>query len=175
MVVGMACFTLFCLPVALGKNIQTVLIGRFLCGAFGVAPLAIVGGALVDMWDPVSRGVALACCIGSIFGTPIAAPVIGNFVAQSHLGWRWDNWLSVIMGLTCAILVLFFLPETFAPVLLKAKAAKLRKNSGNVSYHSAFDKESKDVKFIVMIYLVRPFRKYEVSMSLSHKTSLLQS
>ena len=160
MIIGMSGFTLFCLPVALGKNIETLIIGRFLCGAFGASPLSIAGGGLVDMWDPVSRGVALACCIGCIFGTPVLAPVIGDFVAQSHLGWRWDNWLSAIMGLASVVLVVFCLPETFAPVLLKRKAAWKRKSTSDDRYHSAFDNESKSVTIIVKTYLIRPFRKY---------------
>lgn len=60
MVIGMALFTIFCIPVAVAKNLQTVLIGRFLTGVFGAAPLSLVGGSLVDMWNPAQRGVAMA-------------------------------------------------------------------------------------------------------------------
>ena len=157
MFIGMSLFTLFCLPVTLGQNIATVLVGRFFCGTFGAAPLAIVGGGLVDMWDSIDRGVAMAATIGSIFGTPIVAPVMGNFIAASYLGWRWDNWISAIMGLFCSILVLVCLPETYGPALLKQKAARLRKEIGNPHKHSAYDDEKKGVKSIVYVYLVRPF------------------
>ena len=84
---------------------------------------------------------------------------MGNFVAASYLGWRWDNWLSAIMGLTCSIIVLLFLPETFAVVLLKRKAERKRKETGNMDAHSAFDGEKKDFGTIVRVYLVRPFGK----------------
>lgn len=60
MVVGMTLFTIFCLPVALAKNPASILVGRFLSGMFGAAPLAIVGGGLVDLWDSIDRGVAMA-------------------------------------------------------------------------------------------------------------------
>ena len=159
MLVGMSMFTIFCLPVTLGRNIQTVLIGRFFCGVFGAAPLSIVGGGLVDMWDSTDRGVAMAACIGSIFGTPIVAPVMGNYIAASYLGWRWDNWISAIMGLCCTLLVLVALPETYTPALLKAKAARIRKQTGHSNAHSAYDGEKKDIKTIVHVYLVRPFGK----------------
>ncbi|KAK0515009.1 hypothetical protein JMJ35_002388 [Cladonia borealis] len=157
MFVGISMFTLFCLPVTLGRNIQTVLIGRFFCGVFGSAPLSIAGGALVDLWDSISRGVAMAACIGAIFGTPILAPIMGNFIAASYLGWRWDNWLSAIMGLACTFLVLFFLPETFGVVLLKQKAERVRKETGNMDAKCIYDGEKKDFKTIVNVYLVRPF------------------
>ena len=157
MFVGISMFTLFCLPVTLGRNIQTVLIGRFFCGVFGSAPLSIAGGALVDLWDSISRGVAMAACIGAIFGTPILAPIMGNFIAASYLGWRWDNWLSAIMGLACTFLVLFFLPETFGVVLLKQKAERVRKETGNMDAKCIYDGEKKGFKTIVNVYLIRPF------------------
>ena len=158
MFIGMSLFTCFCLPVALGQNIQTLLIGRFFCGIFGAAPLSIVGGGIVDLWDSIDRGVALASAIGAIFGTPILAPIMGNFIAASYLGWRWDNWLSAIMGLACAVLVLFGLPETYGPTLLKRKAERMRK-TGNADAKSAFDGEKKDIQTIIQVYLVRPFGK----------------
>lgn len=162
MLVGMATFSLFCLPVALAKNPQTLLIGRFFCGMFGAAPLSIVGGGLVDLWDPIDRGVAMAGCIGAIFGSPILAPVMGDFVAASYLGWRWNNWLSAIMGLACTLLVLFGLPETYAPVLLKQKARRFRR-TGNPDAHSAHDDEDKGIKTIVQVYMVRPFSKSSIA------------
>ena len=157
MFIGMSCFTVFCLPVTLGRNIQTVLIGRFFCGVFGVAPLAIVGGGLVDMWDSIDRDVAMAACVGSIFGTPIVAPVMGNYIAASYLGWRWDNWIRAIMGLSCSFLVLFGLPETHTPALLKKKAERIRKEAGNMNAHSIYDGEKKDVNTVIHVFLVRPF------------------
>ena len=104
-------FILSFLPVTLGQNIQTVLIGRFFYGVFDAAPLSIAGGVLVDLRDSTSRRVAMTACIGAAFCTPILAPIMGNFIAASYLGWRWDNWLSAIMGLACTFLLLFFLPE----------------------------------------------------------------
>ena len=48
----------------------------------------------------------------AVFGTPVLAPVMGYFIGVSYLGWRWDNWLSAIMGPACTCLVLCFPPET---------------------------------------------------------------
>ena len=159
MFIGMSMFTLFCLPVTLGQNIQTLLIGRFFCGMFGAAPLSIVGGGLVDLWDSIDRGVAMASCIGAIFGTPILAPIFGNFVAASYLGWRWDNWISAIMGLACSALVLLGLPETYGATILKKMAEKARKETGNLDMKCIYDGEKKGIKTIVNIYLIRPFGK----------------
>ncbi|KJZ70556.1 hypothetical protein HIM_10059 [Hirsutella minnesotensis 3608] len=151
MLVGMALFTLFCLPVALGKDIKTILVGRFLCGVAAVAPIALFGGGLVDIWNPEQRAIAMATCIGMVLGGPLIAPVIGNYVTASHLGWRWTAWLSCIMGASCTVLVYFGLPETYAPALLKKSAKKESPpcKDGN--------REGGGVKRFVQIYLVRPF------------------
>ncbi|KAH7025577.1 major facilitator superfamily domain-containing protein [Macrophomina phaseolina] len=155
---GMLLFTIFCIPVALAQNIETALVGRFLSGVFGAAPLAIVGGGLVDIWNPVQRGVALAACISTIFGGPIIAPVMGNFVAASHLGWRWNHWLMGIFGLAVTGLYAVVLPETHAPTLLRKKAARVREETGNPRAHSQFDNAATGVKAIVQIYLLRSFK-----------------
>ena len=43
------------------------MLGRFIGGVFGSAPLAIVGGALADFWNAVDRGVAICIFAGTSF------------------------------------------------------------------------------------------------------------
>ncbi|KAK5989614.1 MFS-type transporter oryN [Cladobotryum mycophilum] len=150
MLIGMTLFTLFCIPVAVGKNLQTILVGRFLCGVTGVAPIALFGGGLVDIWSPEQRAIAMATCIGMVLGGPLIAPVMGNFITASHLGWRWTSWLSCIMGGTCVLLVFFGLPETYEPVLLKRREpsdSSSRRATPNIG----------DLKKFAQVYLFRPF------------------
>lgn len=87
---------------------------------------------------------------------------MGNFIAQSYLGWRWTQWLSAIMGLACTIMVVLTLPETYAPKLLRQKAARIRRETGNEKAHSMYDDNKKGVKTVVQIYLVRPFSRSRV-------------
>ncbi|KAL7619424.1 hypothetical protein AAE478_009963 [Parahypoxylon ruwenzoriense] len=158
MVVGMLLFTIFCIPAAVGKNMATLLIARFFQGAFGSAPLSLAGGGLVDIWSPAHRGVAIAATIGSIFGCPILAPIMGNFVAASYLGWRWTQWLICIMGGSSVLLVLFGLPETLPPRILQARATALRKSGAKPDARTAFDGQKKmGFGDVVRIYLMRPF------------------
>lgn len=153
MLAGMALFTVFCIPVALGKNLQTILIGRFLCGVTGVAPIALFGGGLVDIWHPEQRAIAMATVIGIVLGGPLLAPVMGNFITASHLGWRWTGWLSCIMGGSCTVLVFFGLPETYAPIILQ-KRQRLDPDFQNQPT------ESGGWNKFVRVYLVRPFGKF---------------
>jgi hypothetical protein len=62
---GFAIFAIFNIPVAVAQNIETIMLCRFLGGVFGSAPLAVVGGALADFWDPVNRGIAIAVFSGA--------------------------------------------------------------------------------------------------------------
>ncbi|KKO97843.1 polyamine transporter 4 [Trichoderma harzianum] len=150
MLAGMALFTIFCIPVAVGKNLQTILVGRFLCGMTGVSPIALFGGGLVDIWHPEQRAIAMATVIGIVLGGPLLAPVMGNFITASHLGWRWTGWLSCIMGGSCTVLVFFGLPETYAPIILQ-KRQKL-----DPAFQNA-PKETERWRKFVRVYLVRPF------------------
>lgn len=160
LIVGMFVFTLFCLPSALGTNIQTLLVGRFFAGTFGAAPLATFGGAISDIWGPIARGVALATCLGAVFGSPILAPLMGNWMTQNiqPAGWRWNSWLSFIMGVLCTIVALALLPETSHPFLLKRKAQHLRAVTGDPRHRCVHDDtDAKGPRAIVTVYLSRPF------------------
>jgi len=53
--------------------------------------------------------------------------IVSCSITTSSLGWRWVFWVSMLFAGSCTLLGLFFLPETFAPVLLTRKAKRLRK------------------------------------------------
>jgi DHA1 family multidrug resistance protein-like MFS transporter len=50
---------------------------RFVGGCFASAPLAIVGGAFADFWNPVDRGVAVCVFAAATFIGPAAGPIMG--------------------------------------------------------------------------------------------------
>lgn len=72
---GYALFAIFQIPVAVAKNVQTILVCRFLMGFLGCSPLAVVGGAMADFWDPVDRAIAIALFSAATF----VGPVLGEF------------------------------------------------------------------------------------------------
>lgn len=75
--IGYTIFAIFQIPVAVAQNLETIMLCRFLGGCFASAPLAIVGGAFVDFWGPVDRGVAICVFASATFIGPIAGPVMG--------------------------------------------------------------------------------------------------
>ncbi|KAH8705264.1 putative MFS multidrug transporter [Talaromyces proteolyticus] len=155
---GYAVFAIFQIPVAVAQNLQTILVARFFVGLFGCAPLAVIGGTLADIWDPVDRGVAVALFSGATFGGPTFGPIIGGFIVESHLGWRWTAWITLIASSFFMIIAFIFVPETYAPVLLQRRAARLRVETKNWAYHAILDENPPKMGDIVTRYLLRPFQ-----------------
>lgn len=156
--VGYAIFAIFNIPVAVATNLQTIMVCRFFGGFFASAPLAIVGGALADFFDPINRGVAMCIFASSTFIGPTMGPIMGGFITMSYLGWRWTQWITLIMaGLMFSIGVIV-VPETYAPVLLQQKARKLRYQTKNWALHAPADEKEVNLKEIAEKYLLRPFK-----------------
>ncbi|KAF1940443.1 MFS general substrate transporter [Clathrospora elynae] len=157
---GFAVFAIFQIPVALAQNITTICVGRFLGGFFASAPLAVIGGALADLWDPIPRSYAICVFASGGFAGPVAGPIAGGFITESHLGWRWTSWITLIMAGLFGVIGFFVIPETSAAKILQIRAAKLRKETGNDEYHSAADGNKLTVSKAVNVYLLRPFSMF---------------
>ncbi len=85
-----------------------------------------------------SRGFAMSIyTIGPLLG-PIVGPVAGGFLASAE-GWRWVFWLCAILAGVLSVLFFFFMGETYAPVILQRKVARLRKSTGNLQLRSKLD------------------------------------
>ncbi|KAL7279358.1 hypothetical protein ACG7TL_007199 [Trametes sanguinea] len=134
---------------------------RFLAGLGGSAPLSIGGGVLGDLWRPEERGQAIAIySLAPLLG-PVIGPTCGAWIAQKST-WRWVFWATTIVDAFIQVLGVFFLKETFPPVLLERKAARIRKTmdpekAGTREVRTIFDGADRHWKNIVAKALVRPF------------------
>lgn len=155
---GYAIFVIFQIPVAVAQNVQTIMICRFLIGVFGCSPLAVVGGAMADFWDPIDRAVAIALFSAATFVGPTLGPIIGGFITESYLGWRWTAWITMIPSAAFGTLAFFIVPETYGPVILQRRAARLRRETGNWALHSLLDESRPTASEIVNKYLLRPIQ-----------------
>jgi DHA1 family multidrug resistance protein-like MFS transporter len=155
--IGFFLFALFQIPVAVARNVETIMICRFLGGVFGSSPLAVVAGSLADMFHPVDRGIAVCVFSGATFIGPIAGPIAGGFITMSHLTWRWTEYLTSILAFGFGLIGFIVIPETYGPVLLQRRAKKLRYQTRNWAMHSKLDEEQVDMKQIIHKYLFRPF------------------
>jgi DHA1 family multidrug resistance protein-like MFS transporter len=153
---GFALFAIFQIPVALAQNITTICVGRFLGGFFASAPLAVTGGALADLWDPIPRSYAICVFAAGGFAGPVAGPIAGGFITESHLGWRWTSWITLIMAGFLGTVGFFVIPETSAARILQLRAQRERK-AGNIHAYAKADENKLTMKTVVNVYLLRPF------------------
>ena len=126
---------IFILASALAPNIGAQLAFRFIAGCFASTPLTCAGGSISDLWSPMERVYAFPVFANAAFMGPIFGPVVGGFIGESSLvSWRWTEWITLIISGLILILVILFQPETYAPILLKWKAAHLRALTNDERY-----------------------------------------
>ena len=158
LVIAMFGFSIFQVAVAAAKDLQTILLCRLWGGIFGACPLAVVGAVFSDMFDNRTRGLAITVFSMTVFSGPLLAPFIGGFIVESHLGWRWTEWLTAIMGFVAFIVDLLFLEETYPPVILISKAAELRRRTKNWGIHAKQEEIEVDFRELVTKNFSRPMR-----------------
>ncbi|KIM99526.1 hypothetical protein OIDMADRAFT_146184 [Oidiodendron maius Zn] len=150
-----ACFSF---GTASAKDIQTILITRFFAGLFGSAPVTNTGGVLGDIWAPQQRGTAIVGYAFAVVGGPTLGPIVGGAIVSSYLRWRWTEYLTGIMMMFFLLLDVIVLDETYGPVLLVAKARRLRHESGNWALHARHEEWDVSVTELANKFLMRPFR-----------------
>ncbi|CAG7958759.1 unnamed protein product [Penicillium salamii] len=158
-------FALFAMGAGLAPGISSWLACRFFAGLFGCPPLTNFGGTTADLWSPVERTYVFPLLLCLCFLGPFLAPMVAAFMGTSPLiSWQWTEWLTLILTGTLLLSILLFVPETFAPVLLKWKAQALRKATGNELYRSEHEIEAihlyrklqRSVKLLLKFLLTEP-------------------
>ncbi|KAH7134559.1 major facilitator superfamily domain-containing protein [Dactylonectria estremocensis] len=132
-----AALTAFNAGCAGAQNAWTLIILRFLAGAFGSSPLTNAGGVIADMFPAAQRGLAMALFAAAPFLGPVLGPVIGGFLGMTE-GWRWVMGFLAIFSGALWIIGSLLVPETYAPVILRKRAAQLSKTTGK-HYVSSID------------------------------------
>ncbi|KAI0833706.1 MFS polyamine transporter [Trametes gibbosa] len=151
------------LGCAFAQNEGQLIAFRFLAGLGGSAPLSVGGGVLGDLWKPEERGQAIALySLAPLLG-PVIGPTCGAWIAQKST-WRWVFWSTTIADGVVQILGLFFLRETYAPILLEKKAEQMRQSldpekAQKREIRTVFDGQDRhrSWKQIVKKALIRPF------------------
>ena len=83
------------------------------------------------MFVASQRGLGMCVFAAAPFLGPAVGPITGGFLGESA-GWRWvEGYLAILSG-TLWILGTFTIPETYAPVILQKRAAKMSKMTGKV-------------------------------------------
>lgn len=149
------CMGLFSIGTARSKTAASLFITRFFAGVFGSAPISNVSAALGDFWSREARGTAVSFYAIMVVGGPTIAPVVGAALTEK-LSWRWTEYVETIFVYAAFALTLMCFPEVYGPVLLKRKAQKMRKETGNNQYYHPHEEVKVDFKSIVTKQLSRP-------------------
>lgn len=154
-IISLGLYTIFNIPCALSPNIGGLLASRFLCGVFSSSGLSLAGGTIADIWNIEDRGMAIAFFAAAPYCGPVVGPIVTGWInVGSH---RLDLFFWVNMAFAGAMMILMGLvPETYAPVILKKRAAKLRKETGDPNIVTEQEKYKLTFREIARTSLIRP-------------------
>ncbi|KAI1390615.1 MFS general substrate transporter [Hypoxylon trugodes] len=154
--IGFMCFTV---GVACAQNSYTIMICRFMQGAWGVSAVTVTPGVIVDLWDARTRALATIVWSMTIIIGPTFGPIIGSFtVKNENLGWRWTMWFTLIMSAVSFVLVVATVGETWGPIVLQRKAARLRVETKNWAIHSKRDEVPVEPRALIRKYALKPLQ-----------------
>lgn len=90
------------------------------------------------IWQPRERGLPMVIYGITLAGGPALAPVIEGALcsSESHTGWRWTEYLTLIVMVVQLAVDVLFLDESYAPRLLASKARRLLEETGNFALHA---------------------------------------
>ncbi|PNS17263.1 hypothetical protein CAC42_6946 [Sphaceloma murrayae] len=159
MIATFALFTAFTLGCALAPNFAAYIWFRFFVGVGASSPISVVGGIYADIYDnPVTRGRAMSIFMAATTWGPLIGPIVSGFVSPA-LGWRWVYWLALMFA-AVSWPILIFSPETYAPVLLARRAARLRKQHSDPTILAPSDLEPRSLSSLLTTVLTRPIRMF---------------
>ncbi|KAF7771726.1 hypothetical protein Agabi119p4_6037 [Agaricus bisporus var. burnettii] len=143
--------------IALAPNIQTVIAGRFLQGAFASTGATMVGGTVADIWSVAERGLPMAMfalaatiCLG-------VGPIAGGWIEMNpNLEWKWINWVQMTWSGAFIPAAYFVLKETRSTIVLEKIAKQMRKKTGDQRYRARVEKPK--LLDLMWISCTRPLR-----------------
>ncbi|OSS43909.1 hypothetical protein B5807_11367 [Epicoccum nigrum] len=135
--IAVATFTVLIIPCALSNNLAQILVMRFFGAIAGAAMISNAPGTVSDIVNDEYRALAFSIWSLGPMNGPVVGPLVGGFVFEA-LGWRWTNWV-VMIGSGVSWFMVFLIPETYAPAILRAKSAKKRKQTDDTRWHSRYD------------------------------------
>ncbi|KAK2599323.1 hypothetical protein N8I77_011091 [Diaporthe amygdali] len=152
-----AVFTIWIIPSAVARNIETVIVSRFFQGLSGSAFLSVSGGTVGDLFTPDQMHYPMIMFTASPFLGPSFGPMIGGFI-NSNVNWRWTHYMLIIWAFMICLALVVIVPETYHPVVLRNKARKIRGDTGDERWKAPIEKTNKSLIRTVGLSLLRPFQ-----------------
>ena len=121
---------------------------------FASAFIANSPGSVVDVTTEENRALAMSLWSIAPLNGPVTGPMIGGYIFQ-YLGWRWSSWIVMILS-GVSIALLLTLRETYAPEILRRKAARLRREMDDSRWWSKYDGKGSKWR-LLQTSIKRPF------------------
>ena len=149
---------LFCvmsLVSGFSSNMSMLIAFRFLNG-IAVASVVLNPSIVGDMFIIEERGSAMSILALAPLLGPVLGPIAGGYLSQT-IGWRWVLWLAALFAAVIEIAFAILFRETYKVQILRAKAQRMRIQTGNHLYRSEHDQKV-DVKSLTISSIGRPLR-----------------
>ena len=149
-------YILFTLACAVAPDWPALLVFRVVVGINASSAISVAGGVYADIYDdPVTRGRAMAVFMAATMFGPLLGPIISGFL--SPVGWRWTFWAGLIIA-GSSFIPIILVPETYAPVILKRRARKMRNETGDQRIRASIELEKRGWKQMLTVTLLRPLK-----------------
>lgn len=139
-------------------NIFGLLFGRFIAGFAGSAFMGVASGSLSDLFSEEEIMLPVMMYTLTPFCGPGLGPFLGGMIVSGTGNWRWTMHVMSIAVFVMLLFMLIVVPETYPPILLKAKAARLRNERQDIRYYSSIEKCQKSVTQTIFLSCKRPFQ-----------------
>ena len=157
--VALAGCAIFQIPLALAQNVATILVSRFLAGTLGAGGLAVGSGILADIYGPITRGVAVGLSASTMNVGSIISPIAGAYIVERY-GWRWTAWTTLILCGAVGVWCIFMLRESSHNRILMRRAARLRRETGNMNLRAHSEMASLNPRLLLRKYCTKPVRMF---------------
>ncbi|KAE9376074.1 MFS general substrate transporter, partial [Stipitochalara longipes BDJ] len=149
-------FVVWLIPCAVAQNIQTMLVARFFNGMCGSGFMSVAGGTVGDLFNVHELALPMMVYTASPFLGPELGPIIGGFICQ-NADWRWVYYVLIIWSAVAYVAIVFLVPETYEPILLKQRLAResLERSEESSSLPA---KSGKDILSTVAHSCLRPMQ-----------------
>lgn len=143
-------FVLFMLGAGFANSATSFTACRFFAGMFASPNINNASATIMDYTSNRYRGTSLGIyyslpSLGATIG-----PLVGGFVVRSH-GWRWTQWVAIIITVVLYIPVLFT-KETYKKVVLRRRARRM----GLADTGSQQTSASKTIRYFFNVLILRP-------------------
>ncbi|KAF2719200.1 MFS general substrate transporter [Polychaeton citri CBS 116435] len=156
-VVAFGMYLIWLIPCAVAQNAATMMVSRFLDGLAGSAFLSVAGGTVGDIFPKHKLSAPMMIYTASPFNGPAVAPSFSSFIVY-YTSWRWVFYVLIIWAFLQLLALIFFVPETYSPVLLRRKARRLRKETGDERWIAPIEMMDRSIAKTVLSSCIRPFQ-----------------